>query len=500
MNNLVYNINDKPPFAKNFLLALQQVFSIIVGTMVLPMIVDPSGQYLSQSSALIGAGVGTIVYLVLTKFKSPVCLGSSFSYILPLFTAVGFGYFGIFLGAVFSGLVYVVLAIVIKFVGVNWINKIMPPIVIGPVVALIGLSLAGDAVANIMNTSGGIENYNLISILIGLITFLVTVLISTKGGKKLRMYPFLIGILAGYVLCVIVTGIGFAVNVDTLKIIDFSAFSKLADFSNWVPNFTFVGLFKEGASKITSFGDIITIFVAFVPISFVSFAEHIADHKNLGSIIDKDLLKEPGLTRTLLGDGLGSIAGAFVGGCPNTTYGESIGCVALSKNASTKTILFASIICVILAFFYPLVVFVTTIPTCVIGGICIALYGFISVSGLRMIKDFDLNESKNLFVVASIFITGIGGLFLKFGSVEISNIACALIVGIITNLLLNTTKKGKKISANSSLLQSDETVEDTVNKNQSEDIHKVDLQQDIKNDINKKTQKDNDLKIDNHIV
>ncbi len=494
MNELVYNINDKPPFAKNFLLALQQVFSIIVGTMVLPMIVDPSGQYLSQSSALIGAGVGTIVYLLLTKFKSPVCLGSSFSYILPLLTAVNYGYFGVFLGSVFSGIVYVILAVIIKFVGVNWMNKIMPPLVIGPVVALIGLNLASDAVTNIMNTSVSIENYSFISIIIGLITFFVTIIISTKGGKKLRMYPFLIGIFAGYVLCSIVTGIGFAVNVDALKLIDFSEFSKVADFSNWIPNFTFVGLFKEGTSKITSFGDIITIFVAFVPISFVSFAEHIADHKNLGSIIDKDLLKEPGLTRTLLGDGLGSIAGAFAGGCPNTTYGESIGCVALSKNASTKTILFAAIICIVIAFFYPLVVFVTTIPTCVIGGICIALYGFISVSGLRMIKDFNLNESQNLFVVAAIFITGIGGLVLKFGSVEISNIAVALIVGIITNLLLNTTKRGKKISANSALLEDDKTVRS--NKQNGNEIFNSINQKDFVEDINKDTENDNNFKDD----
>ena len=440
MSDLIYDVCDKVPLRKNIFFALQQVMSVIVATMLMPMLVDPEGLYLSQSAALVGAGVGTIVYLCFTRFRSPMFLGSSFGYVAPVTTALAFGYFGIILGAVFSGLVYVLLALIIKLVGVGWINKVMPAVVIGPVVALIGFTLAGGAINNIMNTSQSESGYSLVSIAVGLITFFVTTLVSVKGHKRLKLYPFLIGVAAGYLLSSILTIFGNAFDVEYLKLIDFSIFSKISDFSYWLPNFTFVGMFTEGVDKITSFGNIVTIFTAFVPIAVVSFAEHIADHKNMSSIVDKNLLKDPGLTRTLLGDGFGSMAGAFFGGCPNTTYGESIGCVSLSKNASTRTIFLAALMCIVIAFIYPIVIVVESIPTCVIGGISIALFGFISVSGLRMFKDFDLNDPKNLFVVAGIFITGIGGLFLKFGSVEISNIACALIVGIITNVILSSKK------------------------------------------------------------
>ena len=489
MSNLIYNVEDKVPFKKNIFFSLQQVLSVIVATMLMPLLIDPDGVYLSQSAALIGASVGTIIYLVITRFKSPVSLGSSFGFLAAVTTALSFGYFGIILGAIFAGLVYVILAVIIKFVGVKWINKIMPPLVIGPVVALIGFNLAGGAINNLMNTSAGIENYSLLSIFIGLITFLVTIFVSVKGGKKLKLYPFLIGIGVGYLICCLFTFFGLIFDVDALKLIDFSVFSKITDLKNWIPNLTFVGLFKEGVNKIESFGNIITIFTAYVPIAFVSFAEHIADHKNLSSIIDRDLLKNPGLVRTLLGDGLGSIVGATFGGCPNTTYGESIGCVALSRNASTRTILLASLMCIAIAFVYPLILVVESIPSCVIGGISIALFGFISVSGLRMIKDFDLNDSKNLFVVASIFITGIGGLFLKFGSVEISNIACALIVGILSNLVLSTRKKNK-ISQNPEMLESGKTIEKSKEpKNEEKSVSNQD-----DNDKVEKAQQENTLK------
>ena len=221
MNKLIYNVQDKVPFKRNVLFALQQVMSIIVATMLMPLLVDPHGLYLSQAAALIGAAVGTIVYLCLTRFRSPVCLGSSFGFIAPVTTALTFGYFGVLLGAIFSGLVYVVLAVVIKKVGVDWINRVMPPIVIGPIVALIGFNLAGGAIENLMNTSASAENYNLLSIFIGLITFFVTILVSVKGHRKLRLYPFLIGILAGYIICCIFTAFGYIFKADVLKLIDF---------------------------------------------------------------------------------------------------------------------------------------------------------------------------------------------------------------------------------------------------------------------------------------
>ena len=442
MSQIIYQVNQRPPFGKNIVFALQQVMAIITATMLVPLLADATGVYLSQSAALIGAGVGTIIYLLLTKFKSPVFLGSSFTFIFPISSAITFGYLGIFLGSLFAGLVYVILAIIIKFVGSNWINKLMPPIIIGPVVALIGFNLATSAIKDMMTTAT--SEYNIVAILVGLFTFLVTVIVSTKGKKSFKMFPFIIGIASGYLLAVVLTLIGNAAGVEAMQLIDFSVFKKVANFSNWLPNFLFVGLFNEGADKITSFGDIVTIFLAFAPIALVSFAEHVADHKNIGSIVDRDLLKNPGLHRTLLGDGISTFVGGFIGGCPTTTYGESIGCIALSKNASTWTIFTASIMCVILAFFYPFVVFAESIPGCVVGGICVALYGFISVSGLKMMKNIDLDDSRSLFVVAAIFICGIGGLEIRIGSVVISSLACALVVGIITNLLLMPLKKKEK--------------------------------------------------------
>ena len=213
----------------------------------------------------------------------------------------------------------------------------------------------------------------------------------------------------------------------------------------WVPDFTFLKV-------IDAFGDfdkfdasyLGTIAVAYVPVAFVVFAEHIADHKNLSSIIEHDLTKEPGLHRTLLGDGVGSVVGAFFGGCPNTTYGESVGCVAISGNASVITILVTAIICMVASFFAPFVTFLATIPSCVMGGVCIALYGFIAVSGLKMIQKVDLNDNRNLFVVSTILIVGVGGMTLMFGQIKLTNIAAALILGIIVNVVLGLKKKDEE--------------------------------------------------------
>ena len=434
---LVYNVHERPPFAKNLVYALQQFLAIIAATVLVPTLVNAgSGKtLLNAGAALVGAGVGTIVYLLFTKFQSPVFLGSSFAFINPLIGVAAFGYWGIITGALIAGLVYVIIALVVRFVGTKWIDKLMPPIIIGPVVALIGLGLSGSAINNLCNIAVSPDNYNLLYILVGLFTFFVTVIVSVKGGKGLRMIPFVIGILAGYLLATVITLIGYhACSVEYCKIIDFTTFAKIADFSNWVPNFTFAHAFDFDLANLAN------VALLFAPVAFVVFAEHIADHKNISSIIEKDLLEDPGLDRTLLGDGVGSIVGAFLGGCPNTTYGESVGCVAITGNASVSTILMAACYCIIAAFFYPIIVFIETIPVCIVGGICIALYGFIAVSGLRMFKHVDLDDSRNLFVVASILVTGIGGLTLNFGALSITNIACALIIGIITNTILNKKK------------------------------------------------------------
>ena len=452
--NLVYGVKDKPGFWKTIVLALQQVLAILAATIVVPVIV---GNGMSQSAALFGAGVGTIVYLLFTRFKSPVFLGSSFAFIGSMGAAftgavsVSVGYLGIIIGAIMAGLVYVIIALIVKAVGTKWITKLMPASVIGPTVAVIGLSLAGNAVGDLTkgsyNTIQMVETIKnsqvvlqptlvptaspFIALLCGLVTLAVIIICSVYGKKMLKIIPFIIGILAGYALAAIFTVIGTVAEVPELMLINFGLFENM----QWLPDFTFIEAFK-GFKDLSGFGAYLgTIAVAYIPVAFVVFAEHIADHKNISSIIGEDLLEDPGLHRTLLGDGIGSMVGAFFGGCPNTTYGESVGCVAISGNASVVTILTAAIICVISAFFAPFVTLLATIPACVMGGVCFALYGFIAVSGLKMIQGVDLNENRNLFTVSSVLIAGVGGLVLNIGKVTLTAVACALILGILVNIL-----------------------------------------------------------------
>lgn len=458
---LIYNTDAKPKqigYLKMVLFSLQQLLAIMAATILVPAII---GNGMSQTAALFGAGIGTLVYQLCTKFKSPVFLGSSFAFLGSMSAAfaggisASAGYLGLIIGALLAGLVYVIISILIKFAGVNWINKLMPIVVIGPTVALIGLSLAGTAVGNlttgsVLNEAGVAVASPYVALVCGLVTLFATITASVYGKKMAKMIPFIIGIIAGYIVATIFTVIGHATGNEALLVIDFSKFNNI----QWIPDFTFLTAFS-GNYDFGSFGSFAaylgTIAMAYIPVAFVVFAEHIADHKNLSTIIEKDLLTEPGLHRTLLGDGLGSITGAFFGGCPNTTYGESVGCVAISGNASTATITLTALMAIAISFFGPFATLLATIPACVImGGICVALYGFIAVSGLKMIQSVDLNDNKNLFVVSVILITGIGGLTLTFGKITITNIACALILGILTNIIVNvkTNEKGHIIFKN----------------------------------------------------
>lgn len=440
---LVYKVEDKPQLHQLVIFAFQQLLAIMAATIAVPLIIKNG---MNTAAALFGAGVGTLVYVAFTRKKSPVFLGSSFAFIGSMSAAfagassMAVGYVGLIIGAAFAGLVYVVIALFIERIGVDWVNRIMPPVVIGPTVAIIGLSLAANAVGDLQTSSLTGERTQF-AVLVGIVALLGVMLASTYGKSHAKMIPFIIGILAGYIVAAILTFIGVQTGYKPMQILNYQPivdlFANGISFSTFfkIPDFTF--LTALDGLKDVDLGYIGTVAVAYIPVSFVVFAEHIADHKNISSIIEKDLLTDPGLDRTLLGDGVGSIVGAFFGGCPNTTYGESVACVAITKNASVLTIIGAAIECILISFFTPFVTFISTIPACVMGGVCMALYGFIAVSGLKMVQKIDLDHNKNLFVISSILISGIGGLSLSFGKITITSVACALILGIIVNKLLS---------------------------------------------------------------
>ena len=434
---LVYNIKDKPPVGVVILSAIQQLLAIMVATIAVPAAV---GNGMTASAALFGAGVGTIVYLLFTKNASPVFLGSSFAFIGPMLTAfagaasMAVGYAGLIIGAVIASLIYVIIALIVRFCGVGWISKLMPPVIIGPVVACIGLSLSGYAVSLLTSPSieGGSTN---ICLLCGLVTLAVAMVCATYGNKNVKLIPFMIGIIAGYAVASVLYLIGRKTGTDSLCVISYAPFAEVKSLIAF-PEFSFL---KADWSGVTG-GYLLTLFVAYAPVAFVVFAEHLADHKNLSVIIGKDLLEDPGLCRTLLGDGIGSVFGTLFGGCPNTTYGESIACVAITGNASTVSIWGAAIAAILFSMITPLVAFLESIPSCVMGGVCIGLYGFIASSGFKMFQKVDLNDNCNLFTASVIFIIGVGNMTVRFGSVEIRTTACALILGILTNVMLSRKK------------------------------------------------------------
>ncbi|MCQ2796371.1 MAG: uracil-xanthine permease [Bacilli bacterium] len=488
---LVYGVNDRPKFKNLILYAFQLLLAILAATIAVPTIIGLPTQI---PSAILGAGVGTLVYILFTKGKSPIVISSSFAFLAAFPTAIAFGYMGILVGGLLSGLVYVIIAIVVKFAGTKWVNKLMPPVIIGPVVALIGLSLAPNAMGDMMaaNSTDAFSGYNLIAILCGLVTFIVVVICSVQNKKKsLKLIPFIIGIGAGYLVASIFTAIGHATGVGYLKIINWDPI--INNFNNItinsffsVPKISLVEAIKEAVtgnfdaaivaanggvtpSAMTPMG-FATIALAFCPIALVAFAEHLADHKNMSSIIDHDLLNDsPGLHRTLLGDGVGTMAGTAIGICPNTSYGEGIACVALTRNASVITSFTTACICILLAFLQPFSVVLQTIPRCVMGGVCLALYGYISVSGLKMFKEVDLDENVNLLTVCSIFVSGIGGLLIQIPYVitgdpqtckyiTIGSIATALLLGIATYNIgrrIVSREKGKVLELNADVKRED---------------------------------------------
>lgn len=459
---LIYDVGDRPKLSKTLLFAFQQMIAIMAATLLVPMLMSSysmsNGNTLTfdPAAALFGAGIGTLFYTFATKRKSPVFLGSSFTFLGAYAAIIGmnYGYWGVIIGIAFAGLVYVVLALIIKFAGSGWVNKLMPPVIAGPIVTLIGLSLSSTA-TGWMSTNGGAD-YSLVTILVGAITFFAIVIVSVKGSKNLRLIPFIIGVGAGYIVALILTLIGNAADIAALQILSFDSFKEAFDpftIQSIVdyPKFTFLQAMTDKVDGILPIDGaaVGNIAITFIPIAIVELAQHIADHKNLGNIIGKDLIKDPGLDKTLIGDGVGSIIGGIFGGAANTTYGESIGCVAITGNASVVSIMTAGLGCMVLSFFTPFVALINSIPKCVMGGACVALYGLIAVSGLQMLKNVDLGKNENLYIVSAILVVGIGGLALNFGFnpvtngplVQVTSLATALIFGIITNIIVGGNKK-----------------------------------------------------------
>ncbi len=456
---LTYDVFDKPPVKRNLVFAFQQMIAIMAATLLVPILMTSFGLPSDPAAALFGAGIGTLVYIFCTKRRSPVFLGSTFTFLGAYGASIGagYGYWGVMIGVGFAALVYVIVALVIKAVGSTWINKLMPAAIAGPIVALIGLSLSGTA-TGWMSTNGG-DVYSLLYILIGVITFFAIVFCSVRGTESMKRVPFIYGIGLGYVLSLILTLIGKATGCAALEIMSFQPFKDAfgtVTFESFlaVPKFYLLeGIRTSGEYAKLDGNAIVNIAFMYVPIAIVELAQHTGDHKNLGNIIGKDLITDPGLDKTLIGDGLGSFIGTVFGSCANTTYGESIACTAITGNASTYTIGTAAIGCMLLSFFTPFVAVINSIPKCVMGGACVALYSFIAVSGLQLISKIDLGDNRNLYPVAAILVCGIGGLTLDFGTnpatggalISFTSLAVALVVGILTRKIVGQGAENESI-------------------------------------------------------
>ena len=469
--NLILDVEQNPSKISHWILfALQHVLAVLVATITVPLLVPG----MPLAATMVSAGIGTLFYLWVTKSKSPVFLSSSFAYISPMVSATGvalisdaanpgsgnINYLAVMLGMIMVGLVYLIVALVIKKFGTNWLNKLLPPVVAGPVIMVIGLSLAGSAINNLTNTAALPANYNLIHILCGMIALFVTAFAAHYGeGKMMGLIPFVLGMGAGYVSAVIFTLVGYnGFNNEYFKVVDFSAlvaifkdfdFSSIFNYKMFVPNDgeSFVFLRFEEISRF-DWSAIGQVALLFVPVSFVTICEHTGDHQNLGNIIGRDLLtEEPGMNRTLIGDGVGTAISGVLCGAANTTYGESVAVVGTTKVASVNVIRLAAIMMVVFGLFTPFTALLKTIPACVTGGVSVVLYGFIASSGVKMLmnKKVDFNVTRNIFIASAILVAGIGGLAFKFGNpleptIQITSTAVAMILGIVLNFALKEKK------------------------------------------------------------
>lgn len=423
-SNLILDVNEKPSIGKWIILAFQHVFAMFGATILVPILVNSAAgaEVLTIPVTLVASGIGTLIYILCTKGKSPVYLGSSFAFIAPITAAyLKGGISGAMTGIMAVGLIYVIFAIIIKLIGKNWLDKLLPPVVIGPMIMIIGLGLAPSAISQIGLSSGAALEWQ--PIVVALVAFLTTAIVAVAAKGFLKVIPFLIGIVAGYLA-------GVAVGI-----VDFTPITEAAIVG--VPNFLI-----PFVSYTPNFSAILTI----APIALVTIAEHIGDHTALSAIMNRDLLKDPGLDRTLLGDGIATFVAGAIGGPANTTYGENTSVVGMTKVASVWVIGLAAIIAIILGFFTKFTALISTIPTAVLGGVSLLLYGFISVNGLKVLiqNQVDFNNTKNVIVASAMLVLGLGGATISIVSgdlaITISGMSLAAIVGIILNLCLPTEK------------------------------------------------------------
>ena len=423
-SNLILDVNEKPSIGKWIILAFQHVFAMFGATILVPILVNSAAgaEVLTIPVTLVASGIGTLIYILCTKGKSPVYLGSSFAFIAPITAAyLKGGVSGAMTGIMAVGLIYVIFAIIIKIIGKNWLDKLLPPVVIGPMIMIIGLGLAPSAISQIGLSSGAALEWQ--PIVVALVAFLTTAIVAVAAKGFLKVIPFLIGIVAGYLA-------GVAVGI-----VDFTPITEAAIVG--VPNFLI-----PFVSYTPNFSAILTI----APIALVTIAEHIGDHTALSAIMNRDLLKDPGLDRTLLGDGIATFVAGAIGGPANTTYGENTSVVGMTKVASVWVIGLAAIIAIVLGFFSKFTALISTIPNAVLGGVSLLLYGFISVNGLKVLiqNQVNFNNTKNVIVASAMLVLGLGGATISIVSgdlaVTISGMSLAAIVGIILNLCLPTEK------------------------------------------------------------
>ena len=414
--NLLLDVDQNPPLAKGLLLSLQHVFAMFGATILVPLILG-----MPVSVALFASGLGTLIYMIATQFKVPVYLGSSFAFISAMAFAMkqmNGDVSAAQSGVVLVGLVYVVVALAVKLIGTKWIDRLLPPIVIGPMIMVIGLGLANSAVTN----AGFIKDGTVQQITVAIVTFLITAFINTKAKGFLKIIPFLFGIIGGYIVAVLFGLVDFTPVLEA----DWIAIPQL-----YLP-FSTNGFFKE---YHWYFGPETW---AILPVAVVTIAEHIGDHTVLSQICGRQFLKTPGLHRTLIGDGVATAVSAFIGGPANTTYGENTGVVGMTRIASVSVIRNAALFAIGLSFLGKFTALISTIPNAVLGGMAILLYGVIASNGLKVLieKQVDFREVRNLIIASSMLVLGLGGAILELGPVTLSGTALCALAGVILNLVL----------------------------------------------------------------